>query len=191
MITRTLRFVVALSLLAMGALHLQQYLGAGYSSIPTIGVLFLLNAIGGAILGLALISPIRVVVRSGAAELATGLLGAAGAAMALASLVALAISKNGTLFGFHEAASGAPITVAIVAEVVAVISGACLAALCFRRLRSAARRARTAATWAHTPRSVTMGADSPASSRRAQFVRWQLRARAGVPDLLARCERAA
>ena len=42
-----LRAVGALALIAMAALHLQQYYDAGYSAIPTIGTLFVLNFVGG------------------------------------------------------------------------------------------------------------------------------------------------
>jgi hypothetical protein len=146
MLARTLRFLAALSLLAMGAVHHQQYI-AGYSSIPTIGVLFLLNAIGGAVLGLGLVFPLAAVLRSRSARLATTTLAITGAAMALASLIALVLSEDGTLFGFHEAGSGAPITVAIAAELSAVITATSLAVISSRRPRSKRRKARPATTW--------------------------------------------
>ena len=44
----------ALALIARGALHLQQFYSAGYSALPTIGTLFVLNFAGGVALGLAL-----------------------------------------------------------------------------------------------------------------------------------------
>jgi hypothetical protein len=144
---RILRFLAALSLLAMGAVHLQQYIGAGYSSVPTIGTLFLLNAIGAAVLALGLMLPIGAVVRGGAARLATGSLAAAGAAMALASLGALLVSEQGTLFGFHEPGTGAPIVVAIAGEVLAMLAGSALAALCFRRTRAGAAGSSRASAW--------------------------------------------
>src|ERR671937_454139 len=51
-----LRFVGALALLAMAAVHLQQFLGAHYSDIPTIGTLFALNFAGGTLIVVALVS---------------------------------------------------------------------------------------------------------------------------------------
>ena len=39
---RIMRVLGALALLAVGAVHLQQYAGGGYDAIPTIGPLFLL-----------------------------------------------------------------------------------------------------------------------------------------------------
>ena len=46
------RLVAAISLLAVGVVHIQQYIGEDYRVIPTIGPLFLLNFIGGTVLGL-------------------------------------------------------------------------------------------------------------------------------------------
>ena len=51
------RGIAAVALLATGGIHLQQYVVAHYSVIPTIGTLFLLNFIGGTVLGLALLVP--------------------------------------------------------------------------------------------------------------------------------------
>jgi hypothetical protein len=39
----TLRRLSAIAILAVGAVHLKEYLGDGYQSIPTIGPLFLRN----------------------------------------------------------------------------------------------------------------------------------------------------
>ena len=52
------RFLGALSLLAVGAVHLQQYEYL-YSTIPTIGTLFLLNFAGATALGLGLLAPVE------------------------------------------------------------------------------------------------------------------------------------
>ena len=51
------RFLGALSLLAVGAVHLQQY-DYLYSTIPTIGTLFLLNFAGATVIGLGLLAPV-------------------------------------------------------------------------------------------------------------------------------------
>jgi hypothetical protein len=74
------RVLGALSLLAVGAVHLQQYFEL-YSDIPTIGTLFVLNFVGATIVGLGLLAPVeRVVGRLGGAVLA--LLALAGTAQA-------------------------------------------------------------------------------------------------------------
>src|SRR3954471_20774560 len=52
------RFLGALSLLAVGAVHLQQYEYL-YSAIPTIGALFLLNFAGATVIGLGLLAPLE------------------------------------------------------------------------------------------------------------------------------------
>ncbi|HEX5224689.1 MAG TPA: hypothetical protein VFW29_06120 [Solirubrobacteraceae bacterium] len=109
----------ALSLLAVGAVHLQQYLGAGYSSIPTIGWLFLLNAIGSALVAAALLAPLERAGRRG--ELAASLTSAIGVTIAVGSLIALFVSESGPLFGFQETGYRAAIVVAIAAEAVTAI----------------------------------------------------------------------
>ena len=55
MILRAMRLFGALAILAVGAVHLQQYIGADYRAIPTIGTLFLLNAIVSAVVGIGLL----------------------------------------------------------------------------------------------------------------------------------------
>jgi hypothetical protein len=96
------RLFGALSILAVGGVHLQQYAGADYSVIPTVGTLFLLNAIGAGVVGLGLLLPFRAVLGDRGGSLAVGMLAAAGVAIAVGSLVALFISETGTLFGFSE-----------------------------------------------------------------------------------------
>ena len=86
----------------MGGIHLDLWVG-GYRDIPTIGVLFLLNSIGAALLALGLLTaPTRALgTVSGAAALFT-----AGTLAAL--LVSLTIGVFG--FGFREYL-GAPLVV--------------------------------------------------------------------------------
>jgi hypothetical protein len=117
---RLLRALGALAILAMGAVHLQLYLGAEYSSIPTIGTLFLLNFAGAVLLGAVLLMP---------TERLAGTLGrtvviaasAAGALMAAVSIAFLLISEQTSLFGFMEDGYRAPIVVALIAEGAAVV----------------------------------------------------------------------
>src|SRR5438552_17969959 len=88
MIMRSMRFFGALAILAVGAIHLQQYIGADYRAIPTVGTLFLLNAIASAIVGIGLLVPIRRVSAAHRAEAAVGTLALAAVAIATGPLVA-------------------------------------------------------------------------------------------------------
>jgi hypothetical protein len=133
-----LRLFGALALLAMGVLHLQQFLGAEYSSIPTIGTLFVLNFAGALVLTLALLAPLeRVLPRFGAA--AVSVLSLGGVAMAALSIVFLLISEHTALFGFMESGYRTPIVVALVSEGVAVALLGAYAVARFRGLRRASR----------------------------------------------------
>ena len=94
------RVLGALSLLAVGTIHLQQYLKL-YSGVPTIGTLFLLNFVGATIVGIGLLAPVdRLLGRLGDAVLA--LLALAGVAQAATAFVFLWISERTPLFGFME-----------------------------------------------------------------------------------------
>jgi hypothetical protein len=113
------RFLGALSLLAVGAVHLQQY-DYLYSTIPTIGTLFLLNFVGATVIGLALLAPVeRVLGRLG--ELLVALLSLGGIGLAASAFVFLLISERTPLFGFMEPGYDPPaIMAARVAEIVTV-----------------------------------------------------------------------
>jgi hypothetical protein len=90
----------ALSLLAVGAVHLQQYEDL-YSAIPTIGTLFVLNFVGATALGVGLLVPFeRLWRRWGVWVVATLALG--GIALAAVSYVFLLIAERRPLFGFME-----------------------------------------------------------------------------------------
>jgi hypothetical protein len=116
----SVRIVGALSLLAVGAVHLQQYRYL-YSAIPTIGTLFLLNFAGATAIGLGLLAPVEHVLhRFGGA--AVGLLAVSGAALAATSFASLAISERTPLFGFMEPGYDPPALMASrVAEIVTVV----------------------------------------------------------------------
>jgi hypothetical protein len=94
------RFLGALALLAVGAVHLQQYVKL-YSPVPTIGTLFVLNFAGATILGIALLAPVERWGRRWGAVLVS-LAAAGGVALAAGSFVMLAISESRPLFGFRE-----------------------------------------------------------------------------------------
>lgn len=113
------RVLGALSLLAVGAVHLQQYVTI-YSAIPTIGTLFVLNFAGATAIGLALLAPVeRLLGRLGDAVLA--LLALGGIVQAATAFVFLLISERTPLFGFMEPGYDPPaIMAARVAEVATV-----------------------------------------------------------------------
>jgi hypothetical protein len=87
-----------LALLAVGIVHLQEYLTT-YSAIPTIGELFVLNFIAATVLCLALLAPLERWDPKGVLLALTSFAGIAHAAM---SFVFLMISERSSLFGFHE-----------------------------------------------------------------------------------------
>lgn len=110
----------ALSLLAVGAVHLQQYLEL-YSSIPTIGTLFVLNFVGATAIGVGLLAPIeRLLGRRSSPALA--LLTVGGIVLAATAFVFLLISERTPLFGFMEPGYDPPAIMASrVSEVVTVV----------------------------------------------------------------------
>ncbi len=115
------RLLAASSLLAVGGVHIQQYIAADYRVIPTIGPLFLLNFVGGTALGLYFLIPIgrhagriRLLVDAAAAL--------AGWFLAAGALVGLLVSEHTPLFGFMEHGYRFAIVFALVSEVVAMIA---------------------------------------------------------------------
>lgn len=146
---RLMRYLGALALLAVGAVHLQQYIGADYRAIPTIGPLFLLNAISCGVVGAALLVPFERVLGGRRAQLTVASLATAGIAIAVGSLVALFISESGSLFGFSETGYRAVVVIAIVAEVatVALLAPVAVASGARASSDSDGRRAGRRATW--------------------------------------------
>jgi hypothetical protein len=114
------RMLGAAATLAVGAVHLQQYFKF-YSSVPTIGTLFLLNFLGASAIGLALLAPIeRLAGRFASAAVALVSLGGVG--LAATSFVFLFVSERTPLFGFQEPGyDPAAIAFSRVAEVAAVV----------------------------------------------------------------------
>jgi hypothetical protein len=97
----TARYLGAVSILVVGAIHAQQYYDAYFSYVPTIGTLFLLSFIGAAIVGVVLLAPVRKLGRRlGDLILALAALGAIG--IAVGTLVSLLVSEYTPLFGFME-----------------------------------------------------------------------------------------
>lgn len=154
MILRAMRFSGALALMAVGAIHLQQYAGSGYDQIPTIGPLFLLNTIGCTVVGVGLLLPIGRRLATWRADAIIGMLAAVGSLIALLSLVALFISETSTLFGFSEDGYKTAIVAAIATEAAALLLLGSVAVASAFRLRVAARRHRSAAVRARGLRAV-------------------------------------
>jgi len=97
------RYLGAASILAVGAVHAQQYYDAYFYVVPTIGTLFLLSFIGAGagVVGVALLAPVRLLgCRVGELILVLAAVGAIG--IALGTAVSLLISEYVPLFGFME-----------------------------------------------------------------------------------------
>ena len=103
---RRLALLAATLVAVVAGVHFQQYVDF-MSRVPTVGVLFLLNAAGGAGNAAALLSR-DVRVRWIAATGAVGL--------ALGSLVSIMIALQGSFFGYAEPTLRFPIVLAIIAE---------------------------------------------------------------------------
>ena len=128
------RTLGALALLVVGGIHYQQYRYAFYSSIPTIGPLFLANFIAATVLGLFLLAPGR----SGLGRLGRSLdqlAALAGVGVAAGALAALLISEHTSLFGFMEHGYRFAIVLAIASDAAA----AAILILYLVRARSHAR----------------------------------------------------
>ena len=95
------RYLGAVSILTVGAIHAQQYYDAYFRVVPKIGTLFLLSFIGAGIAGTVLFAPVRLLgERLGKLILSLAALGAIG--IALGTLVSLLISEYMPLLGFME-----------------------------------------------------------------------------------------
>jgi hypothetical protein len=110
-----------LALIAVGADHLEEYTANHFSSVPTIGTLFLLNFIAATVVGVALLLPLGRLVKRRVEPLRV-LLAAAGISIAGASLVALWISETSGLFGFMDHGFRPAIVAGIVAEAVTIVT---------------------------------------------------------------------
>jgi len=123
------RYLGAAALLGVGIDHIQQYFGASYSFIPTIGTLFALNFASAVLLAAGLVAPVeRLFPRAGKRIL--GFLAASGIGVAMGSLVALLVSEQTPLFGFREYGYRQAIVISIVLEVAtALLLGAFLLGL--------------------------------------------------------------
>ncbi len=120
-----LRVLGAILLVLVGVDHYYEYSVDGYSALPTIGTLFLLNFISATVIGLALLVPVsRLPRRVGAVAVRAAAL--SGFGIAATSLIALLVSEHTKLFGFMESNYRPAIIVAIGLEASAAL---CLALL--------------------------------------------------------------
>ena len=117
--TWILRYLGALSLLAVGVDHIEQYYVDYYRAVPTIGTLFLLNFVSALLVSVCLVAPVRRIAGRFAGRVVT-LLAIAGIAIAGATLAGLLISENGGLFGFMEQGYRGAIVLSIAFDVAAV-----------------------------------------------------------------------
>jgi hypothetical protein len=114
------RYLGALSILAVGAVHAQQYYAAYFSVVPIIGTLFLLSFVGSGVLGAVLIAPVRRLGRDlGDLILVAAALGAIG--IAVGSLASLLYSEYAPLFGFMESGYRLAIVLALVFDVLTTV----------------------------------------------------------------------
>jgi hypothetical protein len=130
------RILGAITLGGVGAVHLQQYVGAGYNVLPTIGPLFLLNAIAAGVVAVGLLMPLERLLSERLGNVAVGLLALAGVGIAAGALVALFISESQPLFGFQEYGYDTAIKIAIATEAATVLL---LAPVVVTKLRLVAR----------------------------------------------------
>jgi hypothetical protein len=107
------RVLGALSVLVVGAVHLEQYFAVHFQVVPIIGPLFALNFAGATLIGLGLLLPtgrLRVLFALGAIGLAA------------TSFVFLFVSEQQPLFGFQDHGYRPAIVIALAAEAVTVVS---------------------------------------------------------------------
>ena len=114
------RYLGALAVLATGVAHIEQYAVDSYSTVPTIGTLFLLNFIGAIVISVGLIAPLRRVTGR-YTDAVRAVFAVGGIGLGVLSLVALFVSESSGLFGFVEHGYRMAIVSAIVAEAAATV----------------------------------------------------------------------
>ncbi|MDQ1540734.1 MAG: hypothetical protein QOH29_1460 [Actinomycetota bacterium] len=113
-------YLGALAVLATGVAHIKQYSVDHYSTVPTIGTLFLLNFIASIVIAVGLIAPLRNVTGR-YTDVVRAVIAVGGIGLAVLSLAALFVSETTGLFGFVEHGYRMAIVVAIVVEVAATV----------------------------------------------------------------------
>jgi hypothetical protein len=121
MVGEVARYLGALSILSVGAVHAQQYYSAYFSVVPTIGTLFLLSFVGSGVVGTVLLAPVRRLGRNiGDLILVLAALGAIG--IAVGSLASLLVSEYMPLFGFMESGYRLAIVLALLFDSLTTVS---------------------------------------------------------------------
>jgi len=110
--TDALRLVAVALLLVQAGIHLQQYEGP-LNAVPTIGPLFVLNAVGAGAIALLL---------AGSRGFVSLLASLAGLGLTLGALVSLAITRAGTLFDYSEPTLRAAVVASAVVELALVLA---------------------------------------------------------------------
>src|SRR5580693_4870204 len=100
-VAQAFRYLGALAVLATGVAHIEQYSVDNYSTVPTIGTLFLLNFIAAIVIAAGLTAPLRRVTGR-YSEAIRGALAVGGIGLAVGSLVALFVSETTGPFRFGE-----------------------------------------------------------------------------------------
>src|SRR5436305_5639638 len=141
-LARVALIVGAGAVLTIGADHLYEYAANGFSNVPTIGTLFLLNFITATLVGVGLLLPLRRLAKRFADPL-RALLALSGIGIGVTSLIGLWISETSSLFGFTDSGFRSTILVAIVAESIATVALAAYLALAEVRQSDPLARLRT------------------------------------------------
>jgi hypothetical protein len=110
------RMLGALALLAVGAVHLDEYFADYFRVVPVIGPLFVLNFAGATALAIVLLLPLG---RRGRIPQRLAALGGIG--MGLVSIAFLLLSEHQPLFGFMDHGYRAAIVAALAAEAAAAV----------------------------------------------------------------------
>jgi hypothetical protein len=119
-VARAFRYLGAFAVLATGVAHIEQYAVDNYSTVPTIGTLFLLNFVAAIVIAVGLIAPLRRVTGR-YTDLVRAVMAVGGIGLGVLSLAGLFVSETSGLFGFVEHGYRMAIVVAIVGEVAATV----------------------------------------------------------------------
>jgi hypothetical protein len=114
------RYLGALAVLATGVAHIEQYTVDSYSTVPTIGTLFLLNFIAAIVIAVGLVARLRRITGR-YTDAVRALFAAGGIGLAVLSLAGLFVSETSGLFGFVEHGYRMAIVVAIAVEAAATL----------------------------------------------------------------------
>lgn len=130
------RYLGAVSILMVGAVHAEQYYEDYFSIVPVIGTLFLLSFVGAGVVGTVLFLPVRRLGRrAGDAILSAAAVGAIG--IALGTFVSLLYSEYRPLFGFMESGYRLAIVLTLLFDgLTTVLLGAFLVLIVPRLVRS-------------------------------------------------------